>query len=273
VERWPRVRDNAELRVMECRACGLVFLSSQDHITEQFYDEGGMHGGSVDPTRWSHETAADDNRRFEYCRPFLANKRVLDFGFGNGGFLLRARAAAACVAGVDRDSTAADVLQTKGVIIAADLAGVPGTFDVITMFHVLEHMKDPRGVLTALASRLSPGGRLIVEVPNADDALIRLYDVDAFKDFTYWSCHLYLFTASTLSTVFQQVQATSVRIQHVQRYPLSNHLYWLARGKPGGHVQWACLDHRSLTEAYEARLASLGMTDTLLADVRFDTVA
>lgn len=55
-------------------------------------------------------------------------------------------------------------------------------------------------------------------------------------------------------------------IKHIQRYPLSNHLYWLSQGKPGGHVKWGeFLDSKTLSNAYEAQLASLGATDTLIA--------
>jgi len=48
-------------------------------------------------------------------------------------------------------------------------------FDVITLFHVLEHFDDPRAVLKQLKSMLAKGGIIVIEVPNADDAL--LFDV------------------------------------------------------------------------------------------------
>lgn len=65
-------------------------------------------------------------------------------------------------------------------------------YDLITAFHVVEHLPDPRTTLKELSSLLSPEGYLIIEVPSSEDALITLYDCDAFQKFTYWSQHLYL---------------------------------------------------------------------------------
>ena len=52
---------------------------------------------------------------------------------------------------------------------------------------------------------------------------------------------------------------------HVQRYLISNHLYWLSRGNPGGHDHWAFLDSPEMDAAYENTLARIGKTDTLIA--------
>ena len=52
-------------------------------------------------------------------------------------------------------------------------------------------------------------------------------------------------------------------ITQLQRYPLCNHLYWLSQGKPGGHMRWANLDEKELNDAYEKKLVSMGIADTL----------
>jgi ATP-binding cassette, subfamily B, bacterial PglK len=56
-------------------------------------------------------------------------------------------------------------------------------------------------------------------------------------------------------------------IKHVQRYPLSNCLYWLAKDKPGGCSHWSFLNSSQLNSLYEQQLASLGITDTIIAGV------
>ena len=53
-------------------------------------------------------------------------------------------------------------------------------------------------------------------------------------------------------------------VKFVQRYSLSNHLYWLSKGKPGGHKVWRFLENVSLNKKYESQLASLGKTDTII---------
>ena len=108
----------------------------------------------------------------------------------------------------------------------------------------------------------------IIEVPSASDILLYLYDCLPFQKFTYWSQHLYLFNTSTLETLVRQSGLKIDYIKQIQRYPLSNHLYWLSKGLPGGHKLWSFLDNESLTQAYEASLASIGGCDTLIACIR-----
>lgn len=57
----------------------------------------------------------------------------------------------------------------------------------------------------------------------------------------------------------------NICIKGVQRYPLSNHLYWLSKGKPGGQYEWDILDSPNLKASYEEVLAKLDCTDTLVA--------
>ncbi len=140
-------------------------------------------------------------------------------------------------------------------------------FDVITAFHVVEQLPDPRATLTHLAALLEKGGELIVEVPNSDDALLTLFECRPFARFTYWSQHLFLFNQRTLSDLARQAILKLRWLKQVQRYPLSNHLHWLSRGRPGGHNEWSFIDSPMLNDAYSAQLAALGRCDTLLAGI------
>jgi 2-polyprenyl-3-methyl-5-hydroxy-6-metoxy-1,4-benzoquinol methylase len=142
-----------------------------------------------------------------------------------------------------------------------------GGYDLITAFHVMEHLPDPRAMLKTLASMLAKNGRIVIEVPSSEDALLSLYDSDAFQHFTYWSQHLFLFNAETLRRLVEQAGLRIISIQQFQRYPLSNHLHWLSRGKPGGHQEWAFLDSPELESAYGNALATIGKCDTLIAHV------
>jgi hypothetical protein len=120
-------------------------------------------------------------------------------------------------------------------------------------------------MISKLAQKLQPQGRMILEVPSAEDALLTLYDCDAFQRFTYWSQHLFLFNAATLEMLARQAGLRVVAIQHYQRYPLSNHMHWLSQGHPGGHQRWSFLDTPEMTQAYANALAAIGKTDTLIA--------
>jgi len=267
------VRDRPELEVFECASCGLVFLSSFDHIRDSFYENSGMHEEDISNIQdWIRETEWDDERRFQYLKSALTNKRLLDFGCGPGGFILKAQNLTSIAHGMELETRLNSHYKNRGLAVFQNLPDIPsdirgGGYDIITMFHVLEHIPDPKAILVELSKILAVGGQIIVEVPNADDALLTLYKNKPFSNFTYWSCRLFLFTAKTLKMLFSQVNLKVNYIKQVQRYPLANHLYWLANGKPGGHQKWHFLNSPGLHAAYEKQLAGIGKCDTILASV------
>lgn len=264
ITRKGEVRDAIGMKIIECKDCGLVTLDATDHIVPGFYENSGMHGAELMPiNEWLRESEEDDQRRFEMVKTMLPNKRLLDFGCGAAGFLKYANSLAANVTGIELEKRVRD--YWKGQIkIVPRIEAAGGGYDLITAFHVIEHLSDPRVDLASLGGLLKTNGRMIVEVPSANDALLTLYDCDAFQRFTYWSQHLFLFNASTFEMLARQAGLRVLAVQHYQRYPLSNHLHWLSQGKPGGHKRWAFLDSNELASAYSSTLAALGKTDTLI---------
>lgn len=259
------VRDDPTLQILECTGCGLVTLSSLEHIQAGHYESSGMHGDTIPSMEsWLRDTEHDDQRRFEMLKPALANRRVLDFGCGSAGFVCKARAVASEVAGVEPERRVREHWGAS-IKLYGTLGEAGENYDLITAFHVVEHLPDPRATLRELAAHLGGGGRLVIEVPSSEDALLMLYESDAFQRFTYWSQHLFLFNAENLRRLATTAGLRVASIQQYQRYPLSNHLYWLSRGRPGGHKHWSFLDTPALSAAYAASLAALGRCDTLIA--------
>lgn len=139
---------------------------------------------------------------------------------------------------------------------------------MIFMFHSLEHFQDPISMLIDAKSMLRKGGKLIIEVPHANDFLISGVSCDAFLKFTLWSQHLILHTRSSLQRMLSCVEPVCISVAGIQRYPLSNHLTWLSKGKPGGHKALLSeIDTYELRTAYEAALRKIDATDTLIAVV------
>jgi len=271
IGRLGSVRDNPEIKPLECVDCGLVFMSSVGHIAEEHYAESGMHNGAMpDVESWLKKTAFDDERRFQFMKEQITNKTVLDFGCGAGGFLDCAKLLASEVSGIELEKALQRSFKERELNVFSNLqlAQKDGRkWDVITAFHVVEHLSDPRKTLSDLSTLLNKEGQMIIEVPSANDALLTLYKNQSFQNFTYWSQHLYLFNSQTLSELIKQSGLKLNWLKHIQRYPLSNHLYWLANGKPGGHQKWGFMNDNLLNESYERQLASIGKTDTLIAGV------
>ena len=113
-ERPGSVRDNSDLNILECQNCGLVQLSSQEHLKAGHYENSRMHGPDPEPMEvWERNTAEDDQRRFEMLQAFLPNKRVLDFGCGNGGFLSRVSDLAQKATGVELEKRVQEYWQGR----------------------------------------------------------------------------------------------------------------------------------------------------------------
>lgn len=253
------------LKVLECNNCGLVLLNSFDHIKSNHYEDSGMHDDSLETMDvWLNETEQDDRRRFNMLKSIISNSKVLDFGSGAGGFVHKAQSISDTVAGIEPENRVHEFWKGR-VKLYKKLSDAGKEYDLITAFHVLEHLPEPINMLKELAVCLKDGGRIVIEVPSSEDALLTLYNNEGYQNFTYWDQHLFLFNQQTLRHVAEKAGLRVVVIKQFQRYSLSNHLHWLSKNKPGGHQSWAFIDSPILTEAYAASLASLGKSDTLIA--------
>lgn len=271
IKRPGSVRDNKNLEILECENCELVFLSSMSHIDDKFYSESGMHGAELLPIQaWLNETEIDDERRFQFLKQKIINKKLLDFGCGVGGFLLKSRNIANLCEGLELEKRLQGHFQNHKLQVWTDLESLvenESKYDIITAFHVIEHLADPISILERLSSLLTEGGEMILEIPSSNDALLSLYKSESFSNFTYWSNHLYLFNNSTFQKMIWKTGLKLNWMKQIQRYPLSNHLYWLSKGKPGGHQVWSFLNNDQLNAEYEMALASAGLCDTIIASV------
>ena len=171
---------------LRCPACGLLrrraFPTSEE--VQALYQEAYYAAATADrfqpPFEWLE-------RRFRIWRARRLRRllppppaRVLDVGCGRGVFLGGLRNAGYEVHGTQLSRTAAASIQARYgfEVFVGDLPDAPwpaAYFDVITVWHVLEHMPDPARALDCLAGLLRPGGLLIVEVPNAGGWSARLF--------------------------------------------------------------------------------------------------
>jgi 2-polyprenyl-3-methyl-5-hydroxy-6-metoxy-1,4-benzoquinol methylase len=262
------VRDNKDINILECDNCGLVFLSSFNHIKKSHYEDSGMHDReALDIDQWLETTEEDDKRRYQFVKEKITNKAVLDFGCGIGGFLNLVKNSASKADGVELEKALQSSFKQRKLNVFSNLSLVRGKYDVITAFHVVEHLEKPKEILKQLSKFLTEDGEMIIEVPNSNDALLTLYENKPFQNFTYWSQHLFLFNEKTITELVKQAGLKLNWIKHIQRYSLSNHLYWLAKGKPSGHKVWDFMNNNKLDKEYEGQLAYIGKTDTIIVGI------
>ena len=152
-QRQGHTRDNANLVPLECMDCGLVQLSSFDHISPSFYEDSHMHDNApVTPELMLQRSQEDTERRLAQFREELHGRKLLDVGCGAGGFLLAARSYAQSVCGVEPEKLLAPFFARQGLNVYPSLDAIPPnkSFDIITLFHVLEHSPNPVDLLASL---------------------------------------------------------------------------------------------------------------------------
>ena len=108
-----------------------------------------------------------------YARPFRRRGRLLDVGSGAGNALALWRDQHDACVGVEPEPGAADVARRErgldvrpGLLEQQDFPD--GSFDAVTICHVLEHVEDPRALLARTARLLKPGGELLVWAPDVE---------------------------------------------------------------------------------------------------------
>jgi SAM-dependent methyltransferase len=112
--------------------------------------------------------------RFEKIEQLLSSRKaVLDVGTGGGEFAYLLQSLGHGVEGIEPNRGYADYsIREYGLTVQVgfvqDAAFVPDSFDVVTIWHVLEHTEDPGFILALLRSWLKPDGMLVVEVPNVE---------------------------------------------------------------------------------------------------------
>lgn len=268
VDFYPRVRDREDVSVLRCNQSGVIFLSRSDHMQIDHYKNQGnfSYWGAADRQVALQATAEDDQRRSTQFKDMIIGKEWLDVGTGLGGILDLFSPIALKTLAIEPQSVPRECLKNLGYEVYSDIKDVRDqSVQVVTLFHVLEHFTEPIETLRLIRKCLKPGGKIIVEVPHAKDFLMMTLNSEAFKAFTFWSEHLILHTRRSLAVFLEEAGFRNIVIDGFQRFSLANHLYWLAQGKPGGHVAWAHLETLELKNAYDELLKNMDQTDTLIA--------
>lgn len=261
----PRTRD-ASVEVYRDRKSGVIFIDDF-YVGEQEYISAEYRGKAPVPV----EDFLDTERRARSHLPLIHNKSIVDFGFGDGSFLLQARKWASSVAGVELEARSLEFGRQNSVPVFTDLSEVKSPVDTVFAFHVVEHLLNPQEFLESARGCLAPsGGTLVIEVPHAKDFLLASLGVQEFKDFTLWSQHLVLHTRLSLLLMLESAGFEVVSVQGVQRYGLGNHLGWLSGGEPGRHKTppFSAFESPILSHEYASVLSGLDANDTLVATAR-----
>lgn len=196
-------RKGKPLRTVICRNCGLVWTDPRPGVdeTREFYtDDYRLQYKQTFKPKLKH--AYREMRRallrFQRIESLLQpGMKVLDVGAGGGFFPYTVRHRGYVIEGIEPNhgyaKYAMDDLQLDlKVGFLQDFDFAEGSFDIITLNHVLEHLEDPGAALQRLLQWIKPGGYLNVEVPNIEAT----YHAPGHK---FHLAHLYTFNPDNLA--------------------------------------------------------------------------
>jgi 2-polyprenyl-3-methyl-5-hydroxy-6-metoxy-1,4-benzoquinol methylase len=255
------------LTVASTKKTGVIFLRSYELDNNHYVDSPG---GNFDSYFNKNGYFEDDLRRCEmFMEKIKASQRLLDLGCEWGGFLRLAQSLAKDIEGAELHEAAACYTENAiGIKVHRALKEVESRPDLITMFHVLEHIPNQLEMLKDIHSKLAPGGTLIIEVPHARDFLMQEIELVEFRNFSLWNEHLLLHTKESLRKFVEATGFVDIKISSYQRYGFLNHYGWLHDRLPGGHNKYSDKFDEKLDAAYKKWLVENDFADTLICEAR-----
>lgn len=247
-----------DFEIFECDNCKLLFTSprpDQSVIGKYYKSEDYLshneHKKGLVP--WIYNQVKKVNIRNKYkiaCRG-TDKSNLLDFGCGVGDFLHYAQQKGCDVMGCDLSEDARKIATAKlgkTIVTPEEIFTLPhSTFDIITMWHVLEHIDDLRFQVEQLHRLLKDNGRLVIAVPN-----YMSYDAQYYKD--KWAAydvprHLNHFHKESLQNIF----AGNFELEKI--HPMKWDAYYISMmseiyiGKGNSFIKGICTGFKSNRKA------------------------
>ncbi|MCP4638907.1 MAG: class I SAM-dependent methyltransferase [bacterium] len=225
------IGEELSFRIRQCSDCGLVYVNPQPAADElpKFYadmypddDEATVASRSLGAVE-KHLSALVQRLRPTPCR-------LLEVGCGYGELLSRFKDTGWDLTGLEMSEIAADHAQRllpEATILQQGIedASFPaGSQDCLMAIAVLEHVKDPRAVLTRLTEWLAPDGTLVLQVPYVA-AYIRLKRwISAIPIHFEAPRHLFDFSPTTLTRYLSELGYEDIRVDVARPYASPSHL-------------------------------------------------
>ncbi len=233
----------AEFDVYRCASCGLIGLPSietDDLYYKQFYPHG--YHAATEPGLlgkiWGFFASFLLSRKINTFKKYVSLPcKLLDVGCGNGGFVKSLDAHLFDAYGLEpvkeavEDAKKAGLQVTQGNILFGSLT--PEQFDVITLWHVFEHIKDPVLALQRIHTLLRPGGIVVMALPNTNSLACRLgkkywFHLDSPR-------HLWLYNEKNIKTLLEENHFQLLDRRYLSlEFPLD--LFWSIKGSWRGRV-------------------------------------
>lgn len=207
-----RSRSGHPLRTVICGRCGLVWTDPLPHNPRDFYEDDYRvsYKGSYSP-KPKHILRAGNVAlsRYRKIEPLLSTSlEILDVGSGGGEFAYLLKTLGQNVKGIEPNKGYAEhSIREYGLDIQVgfiqDAKFQEESFDLITIWHVLEHTENPCDVLLKLHTLLKPQGILVIEVPSIEA-------ICQSPKSTFHEAHIFNFNVATLQRLAEKAGFTEM---------------------------------------------------------------
>ncbi len=224
-----RFQSEEHFSLVQCNDCEMVYLNPRPTITaigkyyqSEAYDPHKGNATSVFDRVYHGVQRLNNHVKLGWIKKLLRTGKILDIGCGTGEFLKAALLAGYEGVGMEPESRARDHARASGLTVAETLEMVEGTFDIITMWHVLEHVHDLPSLFQQLDRLLVQNGWLLLAVPNRTCLDAKIYG-------PYWVAydaprHLYHFRPIDVMALMEQHGFKPYRIKFLPFDPFYNAL-------------------------------------------------
>jgi 2-polyprenyl-3-methyl-5-hydroxy-6-metoxy-1,4-benzoquinol methylase len=243
-------------RIVRCNSCGLVRTDPRDTSETRSAVYGALDDPHYDLETVSRTTTA--HRYLAFVERYAPRSgRLLDVGCSTGIFMAAARSRGWDVQGIETSSWAVGRARERFDLehiqpTAVETAVLPpNSFDVVTLWDVLEHVGSPTAVLNRVSEWLKPTGHIFLTVPNIESTMARFMG-------ERWPLllreHLWYFSPATSARLMEQTgfAMLETRTNHVT-FSLSNVMVRLGQHRGSMRPLWNRLAGRRITQRLRIR--------------------
>ncbi|MFA5023407.1 MAG: class I SAM-dependent methyltransferase [Patescibacteria group bacterium] len=152
---------------VKCPGCSLIFTNpvfKDDELKAYYESNHNLQSVVVEEDSVFYDTLY--NSGLDIIEKHTVGLRVLDIGCSSGQFLKCASKRGHDVVGIELNETEAEQARAACFNVVNDVNELHGCFDAITMWDVLEHIKDGKTFIKSLLNRLNEGGVVFIQTPN-----------------------------------------------------------------------------------------------------------
>jgi len=201
-----------DFEIFECDQCHVLFTMPRPSLdkmgdyykSENYYSHQENKTGFI-PRLYEFVKSFNSKRKVRLATEGLTTGKVLDIGCGVGDFLHAMQSQGWDVTGIEPSDDARAIAEKRlgvSLLTPQDYASLPDhSFDLITLWHVFEHVRDLHPQVDEIQRLIKPNGRLIVALPN-----YKSFDCSYYK--SYWAAwdvprHLNHFSPDCIRSIFE----------------------------------------------------------------------